>query len=223
MTSTEPLPPFTSTTTAYEIASESPERTSVTFEWPATVDAAVAAQIVQLMRETTRDSPIIGFGTTISDEQAHRYMDELKANLAAGKLHLLLAMANSSHLIGTCVLRRNLNPNNRHIADLAKGMIATPYRGGGLVLACAFLEIGKLCARESIELLTLDVRAGTRAHQIWERFGFATYGILADYARVDGESIAGHFMAQPVSKLCRTARGIIDNAKVKVVGVGIHA
>jgi hypothetical protein len=213
MTISRQLPHFASATTAYEISIESSERISTTFEWPSTVDDFLAAQIVELMRETTLDTPIIGFGTTISDDQARRYMEELKGNLAAGKLHLLLAIANSSRLIGTCVLRRNLNPNNRHIADLAKGMISTPYRGGGLVLASAFLEIGKLCERESVELLTLDVRAGTRAHKVWERFGFETYGVLADYARVDGESIAGHFMAQSVRKLRETCRSIVDHAK----------
>lgn len=173
---------------------------NVHYAWAADVDAALALQVVELMRETTSDAPIIGFGTTIADKEAQAYLAELRGNLHAGKCKLLTIYANTGDLIGLCTLRRNLNPNNRHITDLAKGMIAKKCRGGD-VLAAAFLEISHECERDGVELLTLDVRAGTRAHAVWTSCGFTTWGTLPDYARVNGDKIAGHFMMQEVSAL----------------------
>lgn len=173
---------------------------SVRYAWASGVDAALAGQVIELMRETTLDAPIIGFGTAIADQEAQAYLTELRGNLQAGKCKLLTIYANTGDLIGLCTLRRNLNPNNRHITDLAKGMIAKRCRGGD-VLAAAFHEICLECERDGVELLTLDVRAGTRAHAVWTSCGFTTYGILPDYARVNGDRIAGHFMMQEVAAL----------------------
>lgn len=61
----------------------------------------------------------------------------------------------------------------------------------------------RLCQAKGIELLTLDVREGTRAHRLWQRFGFQTYGVLDDYARVNGVKHRGHYMAQSVQSLAQ--------------------
>lgn len=52
-----------------------------------------------------------------------------------------------------------------------------------------------------IELLTLDVREGSRAHRLWSTLGFASFGVLNDYARVNGVSHRGHYMVQRVDDL----------------------
>jgi len=204
---------------SYAIPLEPTVTVLVNYAWPSSVDEALADGIVHLMRQTTQAAPFIGFDTTINDEQAEGYIEELNANLASGKCHVLAISANNLGLIAKCVLRRNRNPNNRHIADLSKGMIAEKYRGG-LVLAAAFVEIARFCDTEGIELLTLDVRAGTHAQRAWERFGFRTYGVLEDYARVEGQSIAGRFMAQPVANLRATALGILASANVRSITGG---
>jgi ribosomal protein S18 acetylase RimI-like enzyme len=98
------------------------------------------------------------------------------------------------------ILSRSSMPNCRHIADLSKGVVHPSYRGSGLV-ARAFSEVVRLCQAQGIELLTLDVREGTRAHRLWQSFGFQTYGVLDDYARVDGVKHRGHYMAQTVESL----------------------
>ena len=201
---------------SYAITLESSVRLLVNYAWPSSIDHALAEGIVHLMRQTTQAAPFIGFDTTIDDDQAGRYIEELKANHASGKCHLLAISVNHDRLIAKCVLRRNLNPNNRHIADLSKGMITEKYRGG-LVLAAAFVEISRFCDAQGIELLTLDVRAGTHAERAWERFGFRTYGVLEDYARVEGRSIAGRFMAQPVANLRATALDILTKANVRSI------
>lgn len=181
----------------------------VAYRWAKGVDATLAAQIIELMRETTGSAPVIGFGKSIADAEAEHYIAELRANLAAGKCQLLSIHHSGGALIGLCTLRRNLNPNNRHITDLAKGMIAEAHRGG-IVLPCAFLEIVAQCERDGVELLTLDVRAGTPAHRTWTRFGFESYGVLADYARADGQVHAGHFMSQTTRDLKARILALFD-------------
>jgi hypothetical protein len=176
----------------------------IVFRWEEELPESMAAEVIRLTRETSAGSPIIGFGRTIDDAEARAYLEELRANLRAGKCRLLTIFADNERLIGLCTLRRNLNPNNRHITDLAKGMIDEQFRGGP-VLPAAFYEIATQCERDGVEIVTLDVRADTPAHRAWVRFGFESYGMLADYARAGGQVFAGHFMMQPVQALKRRA------------------
>ncbi|GAU07194.1 acetyl-transferase [Burkholderia stabilis] len=192
----------------YPIVLPKVDVTHVTYRWANTVDDALGAQVIELMRRTSESAPIIGFAETITDAEAIRYLDELRSNLAAEKVRLLTIYASTAQLIGLCTLRRNLNPNNRHITDLAKGMIHDAYRGGG-VLPAAFVEIALQCDLDNVELVTLDVRDGTPAHRVWEHYGFQIWGTLPDYARADGKVHAGHFMMQRVADLKERALGML--------------
>jgi hypothetical protein len=181
----------------------------IDYAWHLDVDDALAARIVELMRHTSAAAPIIGFAEEISDAAAAAYMADLRANLAARKCRLLAISTADGLLVGLCTLRRNLNPNNGHIADLAKGMIHEAWRGG-LVLPAAFHEIALQCEADGVEIVTLDVRAGTPAHKTWERFGFETWGVMPDYARAQGAVHAGHFMMQRVADLKARALAIMS-------------
>jgi hypothetical protein len=189
----------------------------IDYLWPSHIDESLEARIVELMRLTSASAPIIGFAGEISDADATAYLCDLRALLGAGKCRLLTIVASTGELIGLCTLRRNLNPNNRHITDLAKGMIHESFRGG-LVLPAAFHEIALQCEQDGVELVTLDVRAGTPAQRAWERFGFETYGILPDYARVQGSVHAGHFMMQSVSDLRRRALQALASRSTELSG-----
>lgn len=183
--------------------------THLYFRWPRQIDAALEGRIIALMRHTTASAPIIGFAEDISDAEAVNYLHELRANLASSKCRLLTIFASNGQLVGLCTLRRNLNPNNRHITDLAKGMIREEFRGGA-VLPAAFHEIALQCEADGVDLLTLDVRADTPAQRAWERFGFQIYGTLPEYARVQGQSHVGYFMLQKVADLKDRALGALE-------------
>jgi hypothetical protein len=172
----------------------------IDYQWCPSVDDALAGRIVELMRHTSAGAPIIGFAEEISDAAAAAYIADLRANLAAQKCRLLAISTAPGLLIGLCTLRRNLNPNNGHITDLAKGMIREAFRGGN-VLPAAFHEIALQCEADAVEIVTLDVRAETPAHKTWQRFGFETWGVMPDYARAQGRVHAGHFMMQRVADL----------------------
>lgn len=184
--------------------------------WPSDTNERLENEIVRLLRETSAATPIIGFGTTIDDAEAETYLRELRQNLRAGKCRLL-EIRHHGELIALCTLRRNLNPNNRHIVDLAKGMIAEAHRGG-MILPTAFYEIALQCERDGAELVTLDVRADTTAHHVWERFGFEIYGTLKDYARANGQSLAGHYMMQKVSDLKQRSLQILRKKLAQKLG-----
>jgi hypothetical protein len=180
----------------------------VDYRWHESVGDVLATRIVDLMRHTSLNAPIIGFAEEISDEAAAAYIADLRANLAARKCRLLVISTGPGLLIGLCTLRRNLNPNNGHIADLAKGMIHEAWRGG-LVLPAAFHEIALQCEADGVDIVTLDVRAGTPAQRAWERFGFETWGVMPDYARAQGAVHAGHYMLQRVADLKARALSIM--------------
>jgi pyrroloquinoline quinone (PQQ) biosynthesis protein C len=91
-------------------------------------------------------------------------------------------------------------PNCRHIANLSKGIIRSDYQKRGLVKG-AFLNICDYCDAHGYSLITLDVRENSRPHQLWLGLGFAEYGRLIDYARVDGISHPGVYMQQSTAGL----------------------
>jgi hypothetical protein len=184
----------------YALPFPSERVTHLFFQWPQEISAALAEQIISLMRLTTASAPIIGFAEVIGDSEAQSYLGDLRGVLAAGKCRLLTIQTDTDQLVGLCTLRRNLNPNNRHITDLAKGMIHQAFRGG-LVLPAAFYEIAMQCEADGVDMVTLDVRAHTPAHKVWERMGFETWGVLPDYARAQGQVHAGHYMRQSVAVL----------------------
>ena len=87
-----------------------------------------------------------------------------------------------------------------HRAELAKGVVHPEFRGMHFV-QLALREITRRAERLGVEQLVLDVREHTRAHRLWQFFGFETYGVLEDYARAQGRVHRGHFMAQAVRAL----------------------
>ncbi|MBL4795004.1 MAG: hypothetical protein JKY24_05790 [Pseudomonadales bacterium] len=177
---------------------------TITYQWHQFIDDEMVSSITDLMQHISKDTPIIGFSKDISKSAIFRYIDDLNEKLMANRNRLVTFNSERFGIIGLCTLVLNSNPNNRHIADLAKGMINPSHRGSG-VLAGAFYEICIQCKKDNVDLVTLDVRANSAAQIIWQRFGFAIYGTLPDYARQNGQSFSGHFMHTPVSELKSTS------------------
>lgn len=168
-------------------------------QWLRRADSGIAQDIVELVNSTVGDGGVLGYEQEMSAAQGADFTAALLARIQGGDTHALLgrSLAGPACLV---IVSRSSMPNCRHIADLSKGVVHPDHRGAGLV-ARAFVEIVQMCQATGIELLTLDVREGTRAHRLWQRFGFQTYGVLEDYARVNGEKHRGHYMAQSVENL----------------------
>lgn len=168
-------------------------------QWLNQTDSTVAADIMNLINSTVGDGGVLGYEQEMSVDQGVDFTAALQARIQGGDTYALLGCAPAGPACLVIVSRSSM-PNCRHIADLSKGVVHPAHRGSGLV-ARAFVEIVRLCQAKGIELLTLDVREGTRAHRLWQRFGFQTYGVLEDYARVNGVKHRGHYMAQSVASL----------------------
>jgi len=181
----------------------------VFYEWHMALDEGMKPRILELLRVISEDTPIVGFGRKIDQETFERYWAELEENVLAGKIRLMTMNVEGVGIIGLCNFRRNLNPNNGHIADLAKGMIDPRFRGAG-VLPGAFLEICGQCRKDGVDMVTLDVRDESDAERIWSRFGFTTYGVLPDYSRANGRSYRGFFMYQSVADLEELAQSLVE-------------
>lgn len=170
-------------------------------QWLQRADRTVALDIMKLINSTVEDGGVLGYEQAMSVDQGVDFAAALQARIEGGHTYALLGRAPAGPAC-LVILSRSSMPNCRHIADLSKGVVHPDYRGSGLV-ARAFAEIVRLCQAKGIELLTLDVREGTRAHRLWQRFGFQTYGVLDDYARVNGVKHRGHYMAQSVQSLAQ--------------------
>ena len=140
-------------------------RLDIDYRWHRRVDDALAERIVELMRHTSASAPIIGFAEEISDEAAAAYIADLRANLAANKCRLLVISTAPGLLIGLCTLRRNLNPNNGHIAvpvpPAQRGMVWSVENAGGRGIkflttppVVAFSPAGLLLPKEVMPELT---------------------------------------------------------------------
>lgn len=175
------------------------DQSPTTCQWVTGFDQDVARAIVALIDSTVTDGGTLGYTAPLTGAQANAFIDGLKQRIAGGDTHLLLGRSQAEGVF-MVLLTQSSMPNCRHRAELSKGVVHPSRRGTGCVRV-AFHELLRHADRLGVEQLVLDVREGSRAHQLWRHYGFETFGVLEDYARVGGERHRGHFMAQTVERL----------------------
>ncbi|MDV5169700.1 hypothetical protein [Photobacterium rosenbergii] len=151
-------------------------------------------KLLELLKASQADEAILGFDETFNDTDSSLYLDDLANEITSKTLQILIGNKQES-LIVCCFLKKSHQKTTRHICDLQKGMIHPSLRRSGL-LQQTLAEIAQACIAQNIDLLTLDVRGGSKAHHIWQRCGFETYGVLSDYSRYGHQSYDGYFMHQ---------------------------
>jgi ribosomal protein S18 acetylase RimI-like enzyme len=135
----------------------------------------------------------------MSATEAQAFIEDLRHCVADGGSSVLLGRVDGQPAF-LAILTLNRMPNCRHRAELSKGVVHPDYRGKNFV-QLGFRALLLRAEQLGIEQLVLDVREGCRAHALWQRFGFVSFGVLEDYARIDGKSHRGHFMVQSVASL----------------------
>ena len=171
----------------------------VHLKWLSALADVEAHRIVDLVEGTTLEGATLGYAERMSIDEAEAFIAELSYRIEKGQT-LALVGIDGSNLVFFCMMTRNPMPNCRHRAELSKGVVHPDYRGQNII-PHAFREIVLKAESLGIDQLVLDVRAGSRAHLLWQRFGFKSYGVLDDYARVGDEVYRGHFLVQPVCSL----------------------
>ncbi|MDP9150276.1 MAG: hypothetical protein M3O36_10095 [Myxococcota bacterium] len=175
-------------------------------EWvdqPAGVDENSAA-IVELMNASSDDDGILGYPDPLTPEQARGFIETLRFAVATGAVQLMLYRIDDA-VRGMVQLNVSHAPNSLHIANLSKGVMHPEARGLA-AMRVAFAAIVERARELAIEVLTLDVRQGSKACLIWHHYGFTTYGILPDYIRYAGKSHDGDYMSQRVDNLAAFLR-----------------
>lgn len=182
----------------------------ITPEWVTDLSAEMADAIVALVDCAADDGGTLGYAQPISAKDSAAFVNSLRQRLSSGESHVLVGRADGGRLAFLVILTLNGMPNCRHRAELSKGIVHPDYRGRQCV-QLAFSELVQRAAGLDVEQFVLDVREDSRAHRLWQHFGFESFGVLPDYARVQGVSYRGHFMAQPVASLrARLGGDVVD-------------
>lgn len=172
---------------------------SVTHQWISEFNSETENAVIKLVDSATGDGGTLGYAEVMSVSESEAFIEALRRSVVAGESSVLLGRVNSQPAF-LVILTLNRMPNCRHRAELSKGVVHPDYRGKNYV-QLAFRALIQRSEQLGIEQLVLDVREGCRAHLLWQRFGFVSFGVLDDYARIGGKSHRGHFMVQSVAAL----------------------
>lgn len=189
----------------------------IVFAWTETLDDDLSRRIRDLFNASLELDDIIGFEHPL-DDVACEYLDGLRSDVNGGRKRLLVGHGEDGALVCMAVLSRSALPNCRHIAEVSKCIILPSRRGTG-ILGAGLKELLAHCAASGIDVLTLDVRKGTRAEVLWKTIGFRAFGELPDYARTGGQTHSGVYLWAPVHELIDRHRASVEAGTVTAAPV----
>jgi ribosomal protein S18 acetylase RimI-like enzyme len=176
-----------------------PTEPPLSCHWISSLDVYTARSVVALVDSASGDGGTLGYPAPMTEAEAEDFIFSLQRRVAAGEAHVLVGWV-GHRMAFMVVLSPSGMANCRHRAELSKGVVHPEFRGRHLVER-ALCEILAKAEALRVEQLVLDVREGCRAHRLWQHHGFETFGVLEDYARVEGTTHRGHFMVQSVAAL----------------------
>ena len=109
-------------------------------------------------------------------EEVQQQIESLLDDFARGQALRLVAEVEGT-VIGNADLIRELHRLKRHCAEWAGVVVCGPYQGRGIARAL-LTETLVQAASWGIELLTVGVRGGTPAEEVYRRLGFREYARL---------------------------------------------
>lgn len=173
---------------------------SIDWFWPHSI-SAYSDDIISMLQESVNDEGILGYADPLSDNDARSFIAEVEASLTQESGGILLAKdIGKSTIIAMCKLNFSAMPNCQHIGYVNKAFIKPEYRKLGLVYEMA-IAICDYALDHGIENFHIDVRAGSKAHQVWLRLGFEQFGFLPEYVKINNTFYPGCFMWQKVAKI----------------------
>ncbi|MBV8467968.1 MAG: GNAT family N-acetyltransferase [Burkholderiales bacterium] len=172
--------------------------------WNPPLSPVVVAGIVRMINSTVPEGGTLGYAQPLDQHTAAGFIESLDCRIQGGDTHMLMGMAGSEPAFFVLMTQSGM-PNCRHRAELSKGVVYPSHRGRGL-LRLALAEIVARAHDLGVEQFELDVRENSRAHRLWQQMGFSTWGVVEDYARVNGRVHRGHYMRQSVVELAERLR-----------------
>jgi GNAT superfamily N-acetyltransferase len=169
------------------------------------IGATDVEQIRGLFNASLALDDMIGFSGPIPAGEQAGFFDGLRFDLERRRKEALLVHGSDGALVAMALLSRNGQPNCRHIAEISKCIVHPLHRGRGILTAGLRCLLAR-CQRQGIDVLTLDVRQGSRAERLWCALGFQPFGELPDYARVKGQIHRGVYLWARLDDLMARAR-----------------
>lgn len=177
-------------------------RDELELTWVTRLTSVERVELAALMNRVIERDTNLGYPGPLPELAMAELLDELNAEIVAGKKELLLIRPPSGPVIGQLALVPNRAPNCRHLAEIVKFFLHPSYRGRGLVPLVAE-ELVQRARALDIDTLHCSVRDGTHAARLFQRIGFAPFGVFPDFARDKGRSHSCLFLHQAVDGLAR--------------------
>ena len=174
------------------------------FRWLNCLEPEHAERYLQLFLRVLQQDTTVGFPGPFDAATGQRVAQDLDRELRAGRAHLLVAEEGGRFLFQATLVQSG-SPNNRHMASIFRAMVDPSERGQGLMWQTLPMFLSK-CQSLGVELVTIDVRAGSPAEKIWKHMGCTPYGVLPGYSRVNGQSYDGIYMYMSVPQAIELVR-----------------
>lgn len=171
---------------------------AIRFRWLDRLEPAEAAKYLALYQRVLARDSTVGFPRPFDAATGEALARGLDRDLREGRCHVLVAEGRERFVFQATFVQ-SPSPNNRHTASIFRAMVDPGARGGGLMWQSLPFFLEK-CAALGVELVSLDVRAGSPAEQAWKHMGFEVYGRLPGYSIVDGQSYDGVYMFMTVAR-----------------------
>lgn len=147
---------------------------------------AYAPELAALLVDSVDGGHSLGFVAPFDVDAALRWWESRYDEVVAGALLVWVARGSGGGVIGTVSLVLNgVGPggkaNGRHRGDVVKLMVHRDARGQGL--GRRLLTIAEEAASAAgLTLLMLDTETGSVAESLYDKAGWACYGVVPDYA-----------------------------------------
>lgn len=142
--------------------------------------AALLPGLVGLLQDAVAAGASVGFMPPLSGGEALAYWNDVQRGMEAGA-RILLVAERGVDLIGSVQLVLETRANGLHRAEVAKLMVHTGSRRGGVGRAL-MEEVERQARAAGRSTLVLDTREGDPAERLYRRLGYQVAGHIPRYA-----------------------------------------
>ena len=184
-------------------------RRGVTFEWPGRFSDRDVEQCVALLNAVVRTSGTNGYSKELTIEDGRRLFAGLEFAIGRGEASQVLVRDENGSIVGMGTLQRYKQPDRKHVVEISRVAIAPERRGEFLTVG--WREVLRQVESMGGDIIAIDV-SEDGPMRLWERLGFRTWGVMKDYARVEGRRLDGYYMAVYVRDAWATLQGRTPHA-----------
>jgi len=138
--------------------------------------------LVALLTDAVDSGASVGFLPPLAPAEGEAYWRGVIEAVREGSCVLLGAREADGTLVGTAQLLLATRPNGSHRAEVAKVIVHTKARRGGIGRAL-MLALEERARRLGRTTLVLDTRRGDPSEQLYTSVGYALAGVIPRYAR----------------------------------------